>query len=199
MADHIHKKFSSTQVKSLIESYLAKEIELSYILSILGIGRSGFFTLLKSYRQNPACFSIEYSRNTPNRKISSQIEDDILSELYVEKCLIEDKSNTIKYYNYSYIRDLLAEKYGHKVSVPTIIDRAKRHGFYNKAKKKKAHDREVLTNYIGELIQHDSSHHRWSPYADNKWYLITTIDDFSRKILYGDLLEQETSWTHIES
>lgn len=199
MADQIHKKFSSTQVKSLIESYLAKEIELSYILSILGIGRSRFFTLLKSYRQNPASFSIEYPRNTPNRKLSNQIEDDILSELFVEKCLIEDKLNTIKYYNYSYVRDILAEKYGHKVSVPTIIDRAKRFGFYDKKKKQKAHDREVLTNYIGELLQHDSSHHKWSPYADNKWYLITTIDDFSRKILYGDLLEQETSWAHIQS
>lgn len=199
MADQIHKKFSSTQVKSLIESYIAKEIELSYILSILGIGRSRFFALLKKYRQNPACFSIEYARNTPNRKISSQAEDDILAELFVEKCLIEDKSNPIKNYNYSYVRDLLADKYGHKVSVPTIIDRAKKHGFYEKAKAKKAHDRQVLTNYIGELIQHDSSHHRWSPYTEDKWYLITTLDDYSRKILYGDLLEQETSWAHIQS
>ena len=181
MADQIHKKFSDSQVKSLIESYLAKEIELSYILSILGIKRSRFFAILKSYRQNPSSFSIEYARNTPNRKLSSQAEDDIIAELLVEKCLIEDKSNPIKYYNYSYIRDLLMDKYGHKISLPTIIDRAKRHGFYDKAKKPKAHDREVLTNYIGELLQHDSSHHKWSPYAADKWYLITTIDDFSEK------------------
>ena len=56
-----------------------------------------------------------------------------------------------------------------------------------------------MTNYAGELIQHDSSHHRWSPYAEDKWYLITTLDDYSRKILYGDFLESETSWSHIES
>jgi hypothetical protein len=199
MANQIHKRFSNTQIKSLIESYQKKEIELSYILSILGIGRSRFFEILKSYRQNPAAFSIDYQREAINRKISNQVEDDILAELFVEKCLIEDKSNPIKYYNYSYIRDLLMDKYGHKVSLPTIIDRAKRHGFYDKAKKPKAHDREVLTNYIGELLQHDSSHHKWSPYASGKWYLITTIDDFSRKILYGDLLESETSWAHIES
>ncbi|MCL4418223.1 MAG: hypothetical protein M1365_16315, partial [Actinobacteria bacterium] len=84
-------------------------------------------------------------------------------------------------------------------SLPTIIDRAKRFGFYDKKKKGKAHERQVLTNYIGELLQHDSSHHKWSPYAGSKWYLITTIDDYSRKILYGDLLESETSWVHIES
>ena len=79
------------------------------------------------------------------------------------------------------------------MSLPTIIDRAKRFGFYDKAKRGKAHDREVSTNYAGELLQHDSSHHRWSPYAEDKWYLITTLDDFSRKILYADFLESKTS------
>ena len=199
MADQLHKKFSSAQTKSLIESYLRKEIELSYILSILGIGRSRFFEILKNYRQNPNSFSIDYSRQSINRKISSEVEDDILAELYVEKKLIEDSSNPIRYYNYSYIKDLLRDKYDHKVSLPTIIDRAKRFGFYDKKKKTKTHDREVLTNYIGELLQHDSSKHKWSPYADCHWYLITTLDDYSRKILYGDFLEQETSWAHIES
>lgn len=199
MADQLHKKFSSSQIKSLLERYLKKEIELSYVLSILGIGRSRFFEILKSYRQNPGTFSIEYARSSPNRKIESEVEDNILTELYLEKCLIEDISNPIKYYNYSYIRDLLTAKYGQRVSLPTIIDRAKRYGFYDKKKKTKAHDREVLTNYVGELLQHDSSNHKWSPYADCRWYLITTLDDYSRKLLYADFLEHETSWAHIES
>lgn len=169
MKDQIHKRFSSTQIKSLFESYINKEIELSYILSILLISRSRFFDILRSYKQNKSAFSIEYARNNPNRKLASEVEDDILAELYIEKKLIEDTSNPIKYYNYSYIKDLLKDKYDHKVSLPTIIDRAKRFGF------------------------------KWSPYADTKWYFITTLDDFSRKILYGDFLEAETSWTHIES
>ncbi len=50
---------------------------------------------------------------------------------------------------------------------------------------------------MGELLQHDTSFHLWSPSAQSKWYLITTIDDHSRRILYGDLWEHETSWTHI--
>jgi hypothetical protein len=56
-----------------------------------------------------------------------------------------------------------------------------------------------LTNCIGELEQHDSSHHLWAPLAETKWYLITTLDDHSRRILYGELLEKETSWAHIEA
>jgi len=55
----------------------------------------------------------------------------------------------------------------------------------------------VLTNYVGELLQHDTSYHLFAPFAGIKWYLITTIDDYSRKILYADLWEKESSWAHI--
>jgi hypothetical protein len=199
MADQLHKRFSDNQVKSLLESYRNKEIGLSYILSILGIRRSRFFDILKSYKKDKENFSIGYSRNKPNNRIDGEVEDDILAELYMDSKLIADKSNTVRGYNYSYIADRLVTRYGHKVSLPTIIDRAKRYGFYDKKKKKKAYEREVLSNYAGELVGHDSSHHRWSPYANKKWYLITTLDDYSRKILYGDFLESESSWSHIEA
>lgn len=57
----------------------------------------------------------------------------------------------------------------------------------------------MLTNCVGELAQHDSSHHLWAPLGQTKWYLITTIDDHSRRILYGELFEKESSWAHIEA
>jgi len=47
------------------------------------------------------------------------------------------------------------------------------------------------------LIQHDSSYHRWSPYVDEKWWLITSLDDYSRYMLYADIVEKETTWKHI--
>jgi len=37
--------------------------------------------------------------------------------------------------------------------LPTIIDRAKRNNFYFLRPKRKAYDKEVITNYPGELIQ----------------------------------------------
>jgi len=75
------------------------------------------------------------------------------------------KKVPINYYNYSYIKDLLEQKYNQKVSLPTIIDRAKKNNFYFLRPKRKAHDREVITNYPGELIQHNFSHHQFAPYA----------------------------------
>jgi len=194
----IHKKFTDSQVKELIERYLKREISIHYVLEILGIKRSRFFVLLKQYKECPNKFSIQYLRNTKTRKIPQVVEGNIIRELQIEKRLIQDKDIPLRYYNYSYVKDLLETKYNQKVSLPTIIDRAKKNNFYLKRKPRKAsHDREVLTNYIGEIIQHDSSYHLWSPPAKEKWYLITSLDDFSRLILYATLLKKETSWAHI--
>ena len=193
----LHKRFTDAQVKELLRRYLRKEVERKYIQEILLIGKRRFFSLIKQYRENPEGFSIKYHRRAKTRVISRSIEKNIIKELTIEKRLIQDKSVPLKSYNYSYIKDLLEKKYNQKVSLPTIIDRAKKNDFYLKKPKRTIHDREVLTNYVGELIQHDSSYHLWSPLAKEKWYLVTSLDDFSRFMLYATLLKKETSWAHI--
>ena len=196
----IHKKFTENQVKDLLQRYLQNRIERKYIEMILGIKKSYFFVLLKQYRTNPEGFSIQYTRKKKTRSIDPDIEKNIIKELKVEKNLIQDKNVPLKSYNYSYIKDRLETRYNQKVSLPTIIDRAKKNDFYlSKKPKRTIHDREVLTNYPGELIQHDSSYHLWSPAAKEKWYLITSLDDFSRFILYATFLKKETSWSHIQA
>jgi len=195
----LHKKFTSSQVKELFKHYLAKEIKRDYIQEILGIKRRQFCKLISRYKDNPNDFSIGYVRKKQTRSIPDNIENNILKELHIEKKLINDKNIPIRFYNYSYIKERLKEKYQQEVSLPTIISRAKKYDFYFKKPKRKAHDREVLTNHIGELIQHDSSVHLFAPSAQEKWHLITSIDDFSRYMLYATLLKRETSWTHIDA
>lgn len=193
----LHKNFTDSQVKELMERYLKKEVKRKHVQQILGLKRRRFFILLEKYRANPRGFSIQYTRKQKTRIINPAIEKNILKELKIEQNLIKDKDVPLKSYNYSFIRDQLAAKAKQMVSLPTIIDRAKKHGFYLKKPKRKAHDREVLTNYTGELIQHDSSHHLFAPEARKKWYLITSIDDFSRYMFYAKLIKRETSWAHI--
>lgn len=192
----IHKKFTTDQVKELLKRYSKGEIERKYIQEILGIKKRRFFTLLREYRESPEGFAVQYQRTTPPR-ISQDIEQNILKELTIEREIIQNKEIPLKSYNYSYIRDRLKTRYHQKISLPTIIDRAKKHDFYLKKPKRILHDREVLTRYVGELIQHDASYHLWAPAAQEKWYLITSLDDYSRFILYATLVEKETSWTHI--
>ncbi len=193
----LHKRFTSDQVKELLERYLKNEVERKYIQEILGICRRRFFMLLKQYKENPPHFTIQYQRTAPPRSICPEIEQTILKELAIEKEIIRNKEIPLTSYNYSYIRDRLRKTYRQKVSLNTIINRAKKHGFYLKKPQRSIHDREVLTRYAGELIQHDSSHHLWAPAAQEKWYLITSLDDYSRFLLYAVLVRKETSWTHI--
>ena len=193
----LHKRFTSQQVKELLDRYSKNEIERKYIQEILGIKRRRFFILLKQYKENPQHFTVQYQRTRAPRAISPMIEQNILKELAIEKKIIQNTEVPLTSYNYSYLRDRLRGIYHQKVSLPTIIDRAKKHGFYLKKPKRTVHDREVLTRYAGELIQHDSSYHLWAPAAKEKWYLITSLDDYSRFMLYAVLISKETSWAHI--
>lgn len=193
----LHKNFTDPQVKQLFDRYEKGEIERKHVEAILNIKKAYFFRLLEKYRSNPKGFSIEYKRKKATRGIDSAIEKNIYAELRVDKELITNPDVPIRAYNYSYIKDRLQNKHKQKVSLPTIIDRAKKGDYYLKKKQRKTHDREVLTNYVGELIQHDASYHLFAPYADKKWYLITSIDDFSRYLLYAALIERESSWAHI--
>jgi len=166
-------------------------------LQILRIKRSRFFELLTRYRKDPDNFSIQDKRNISNYRIDREIDVNIIQELKIEKDLMKTKDVPIRCYNYSYIKDILENDYNQRVSLLTIINRAKGNGFYLTKSKRKTHDRKVITNYPGELIQHDSSHHQFAPYADRKWYLITSLDDYSRLILYAVLVERETTWEYI--
>ena len=191
----IHKRFTDEQVRLLMQSYDQGQLNRRELQELLDIGRSRFFALLKDYRRDPAEFSIDYQRATPDR-LSADVEAEMAQALLREKEIVEDPNLPISGYNYTAIKDRLAAK-GISVSVTTIIKRAKQLDCYKPRKKRKTHDREVLTASIGALIQHDASLHQWSPYAQEKWYLVTSIDDYSRKLLFADFFPKETTWTHI--
>ena len=197
--DQLHKRFTNQQVKDMLQRYLSREIERPYLQTILGIGKARFFTLVQRYRANPTTFSLQYARQRPPRRLDPGIEQSIIKELTIDQRAIQNPQIPLRAYNYSYVQRRLQTTYHQQAALSTIIDRAKRHGFYLPRRPHKAHDREVLTRYVGELIQHDSSHHLWAPAAAVKWYLLTSLDDFSRYLFFAKLVAQETVWTHIEA
>lgn len=196
----IHKRLSNEQAKFILDKYAKGELRAKSAIAKLGVGKSRFYELFHRYEDDTTNFNIDYQRDNATRRIDPEIEKNILTELEFEKVnIIENRDVPTKRYNYSYVKSLLADKYDQKVSVDTIIDRAKKNNYHLGKPPKKIHDREVITDFIGELIQHDSSHHLFAPNGCIKWHLITSLDDFSRAILYGDLWERETSFRHILS
>lgn len=195
--DQLHKRFADDQVKIVLHAYCHGMLRRIEVQDILDIGKTRFFELLTQYRQDPENFSVAYER-TARSRLSAIEEMEIERALLQEKELVEDKRLPISSYNYSAVRDRLARQ-GISVSLNTIIDRAKRLDCYRPRKKKQPHDRQVLTASIGALIQHDGSTHQWSPFATEEWTLITSIDDYSRMLLFADFFPKESTWAHIQA
>jgi transposase len=193
----IHKKFTTEQVKVLLAAYEGRHISREEIQRTLGVQKTRFFALLKKYREGESEFTLDYHRAAKGR-LAEETEEKIREMLLEEKGLVEDKELPIKNYNYAAVADRL-KKVGVEVSTTTIIKRAKQQGCYLPRKKKKdRHDREIITSAVGDLIQHDASLHKWSPYASEKWTLITSLDDHSRMIMYADFVETKTNRAHIQ-
>jgi transposase len=119
----MHKRFTTEQVKILFQGYCQGNLSRSDIEEMLGIGKTRFFALLKSYRQDRQAFSIDYQRLTHVR-LSEETENQIKHELFRDKALIDNPELPIHDYNYAALVDRL-KKQGIQVSTTTVIKRAK--------------------------------------------------------------------------
>ena len=199
----IHKQFSDDEVKQYLKWYEDKVMTKAEVLQVLGIKDSRFYVLLGRFRDKPKAFSVAYRRVRTTRTLPAKVVRQIRKELEAEHGFIINPAMSIMFYNYTAIRDAVEDSTGQKVSSQTIVNYAKRWGYYIERPKRKQHTREVLTDSVGMLLQHDASLHQWSPYVKRpdgkplKWSLITTLDDHSRKLLYAELFEHESAWAHI--
>lgn len=202
----IHNNFSDDQVKQLLAWYIDGTMSRQDICLHLGLKQSRFYELLKAYKTNPSKFSVAYGRDYANYKKDRTVTATIHKELELEKSFIDNPNMPIMFYNYSAIRDAIEENTSNNLSSQTVVNYAKKWGFYiERPKNKNPHTRQVLTDSVGMLLQHDASTHQWSPYAFQpdgkplKWSLITTLDDHSRKLLFADLFEHKSAWAHIQA
>ena len=196
----LHKRLSTDQVKLILEWYDKKIISQAEAEARLGVKRRRLFTLLKLYRQGKLKEIIPKRKNT-HRRIPVKIEGIIRNELIREKCIIDEKNMPVTTYNYTAVRDEVVKQTQVPISAQTVRNRARKWGYIVpvSSRSKRKHIRVVLTTATGLLLQHDSSHHLWSPLASSKWSLITTIDDYSRMILCAEFQEDETAFGHIQA
>lgn len=197
MSEQLHKRFNNEQLKIILQWYLDKSLSLKEVLERLQCKERRFYQLLKKYKKDKKNFTIAYPQKKAHNKLSKDTDKIIKEELEKEKALIKNKDIPLKYYNFSAVRDEAVKKMKGSITPQTVRNRARSWGYTNPPKPLKSHDKEVETTACGMLLQHDSSHHLWSPFASSKWTLITTLDDYSRKLLYGDFTRVETTWDHI--
>lgn len=126
MGQHLKKHHNTSEVIKVFQRYLSREIGITEVTGLLKIKRRQFFNLLKSYREQGQAFQFAKPRCHIPRQITLEADQKILEELKEEKRLIDDPNNPIRFYNYSYVKTRLKEKHAMKVSLPSIITRAKK-------------------------------------------------------------------------
>jgi hypothetical protein len=126
MSEQVHKRLTDEQVRMILGRYMAKEMTAAEAIELLGLKRRQFFEWAQRYRKGPVSFTVRYQRDEKNRKLDDTVDRHILEQLAVEKALIDDPALPIRFYNYSYIQDQIRKNDQKKVSLPTIIDRAKK-------------------------------------------------------------------------
>lgn len=129
MTEQIHKRMIDEQVRIILDRYVKKEISALQAMNLLDLKRRQFFEWVKRYKEQGEDFSIECKRSNEHRRISEPIEENIFKELKLDKALIDDRAMPVRFYNYSFIKDQIEKKYQQEVSLPTIIDRAKKRVF----------------------------------------------------------------------
>jgi len=163
MTKQLHRRFTDDQIKLLLDLYLNKTIRLQQILQQLECTKGRFYQILREYRKDPTNFTIAYAQNKPNRRLSEEADKIIREELEKDRKLIGNEEIPIWQYNYAAVRDNVVKRLNRKVSAQTVRNRAKEWGYYiSKREKDKVPPREVVTKAAGMLLQHDSSHHKWS-------------------------------------
>ncbi len=196
---HIEERLTDAQVVTILTRFNNKKITSLEAREKLSVKRSRFFDYLKRFRKEGSAFTIARVKSERKSRVA---EDSLLKpkeELQKESDLIMNPDMPVRFYNYSAVRDVLKEKHDITISVPTIISHAKELGFYIPKPERVKHERIVSTDFPGELVQHDSSHHLFSPFMKEKLYLITSLDDHTRLMLFADLFQNESSWHHIEA
>lgn len=201
MADkrQLHKRLGVDQVKTILHKFLQRELTGVATRRLLGLGRTRFYEVVGTYQREQEKFSLVYKRSHANHVLSSGTQELILKELMRQKEQIEDHDIPLYRYNYTYAKDALERKEDIVVSVSTVSRLAHKYGYVKKRRKKNEHTKTVKTDCIGELVQHDASHHLFAPCGGKKWCLISSLDDCSRLLLHARFHRTESSYAHIQA
>lgn len=199
MGKQLHKRLPKEFVFGIVEGFCEGRISEQQATEALGIKHTQLYRLRNTWLKGKGeigRFSLyKYPQENNRHHLSSEIEQFLHKELtYINK---ESKYFKSKY-NFELISERLDQQFSTKLHRNTVRRWAIKKGYYS------GDHKQTRKTYIrfemsapGELYQHDSSNHVWLPLTGRHHDLIATKDDYSRMVVNGLLVEQETSWKHL--
>lgn len=100
--------------------------------------------------------------------------------------------------NNCHLADLLEEETGRRIHPSTVRNILIESGKYPSPHKPKRRPRKRFEKeHAGELVQMDTSQHRWLKASKKDTYLIAMLDDYSRAILAARIFDVNTTWNNM--
>lgn len=199
MEQRIHKRLSKEFAEMILEAFNEHRISESKASELLGIKRAMLYRLrkrwLKSKIQGQA-FNLWERKHSGFHCFSPEVQEWLHQRLRY----IRYEADLYRgIFNFAFLAEEAEKTFGYPFNRNSIRIFALREGYYHRL----PHEKAKLyirfeTAGPGALFQHDTSPHLWIPALGEKQNLILTIDDYSRKIVGGMIVDTETSWGHLQ-
>ena len=199
MGDHqIHKRHSPEFVEEVLEAFNEKRMTEEMACEFLGIKRARLYRVRRDWlrqRRRGEAFRLWNRPRSDFHRFSEEIEDWLHQELQYIRNGAEVYRGR---FNFAFLGEQAEKEFGREFDRSVLRRFALRHDYYHALpeEKEKVYTR-FETSGPGALFQHDSSHHAWLPLTGRKQWLILTEDDYSRAVVGGKLVEEESSWDHL--
>lgn len=198
MGQQIHKRFLKEFVEEVLEAFNEGRATEERACELLGIKRTRFYELRKRWlrcRLRGEEFRLWDRRESKFHTFPEQVE----GWLHRELKYIRTEADVYRgRFNFAFLAEMAEREFRREFHRNSIRLFALRHGYYHALPEEKA---KVYTRFEtsgpGVLYQHDTSHHLWLPLTGKRHALILTEDDYSRKVLGGKIVEDESTWEHL--
>lgn len=199
MGDHqIHKRHSLEFVEEVLEAFNERRMTEEMACELLGIKRARLYRLRRDWlrhKRRGEGFRLWNRPRSDFHRFPEEVEDWLHQELQYIRNGAEVYRGR---FNFAFLGEMAEKEFGRGFDRSILRRFALRHGYYHALpeEKGKVYIR-FETSGPGALFQHDSSHHAWLPLTGKKQWVILTEDDYSRKVVGGGIVEEESSWDHL--
>lgn len=200
MGTQLHKRHQKEFVMEILEAFNDRRITEEKACELLGIKRARLYIIRKIWLKS---IMANESFELYNRKESSfhRMPEDVENWLHRQLSYIDREADKYRRrFNFAVLTEEAQKEFKVPFNRETFRLFALRHGYYHASpeEKKKFYMR-FETSGPGCLFQHDSSRHCWVPALGGYQYLILSKDDYSRLFVGVKLIQQESSFEHLDT
>lgn len=197
MGPQLHKRLPREAVAEILAAFNDGHLSEEQACTLLGVKRTRLYELRKEWlKARPhGDFQPRRVRKMPGRSLPPAIE----AFLHEELRYLRDEAQAFRgRFNFAVMAEAVERKFERRMHRNSVRRFALRHGYYHQLPEE---TRKVYIRFEsagpGALYQHDTSRHVWLPGTGCYQDLILTQDDYSRKVVWAQLLERETAWAHL--